>query len=84
MLLSVSLSRDAFHVLRSFSLSLFPLAQANNLNCTQDPATSEAKKEDEDPPRKPIIVRLYERYPWLKQREDYSLFIFPPENSYVA
>jgi hypothetical protein len=39
-------------------------------------------KTDEEVVKKTLIVRLYERYPRLKEREDYSLFLFSPEHKY--
>ena len=38
------------------------------------------KTDEEEEIKKPLIVRLYERFPRLKEREDYSLFILSPEN----
>lgn len=39
------------------------------------------KTEEEVVVKKRLIVRLYERFPQLKKREDYALFILSPENS---
>ena len=39
-------------------------------------------KTDEEVVKKTLIIRLYERYPRLKEREDYSLFLFSPEHKY--
>lgn len=43
---------------------------------------SATKTEEEVIVKKRLIVRLYERFPRLKKREDYALFILSPENPY--
>ncbi|XP_059352397.1 voltage-dependent T-type calcium channel subunit alpha-1G-like isoform X2 [Daphnia carinata] len=47
----------------------------------QTGANSTTKTEEEVVVKKRLIVRLYERFPQLKEREDYALFILSPENS---
>ena len=45
-------------------------------------ANSATTKADEEVvAKKPLIVRLYERFPRLKEREDYALFLLSPGNS---
>ena len=63
------------------------LAQPNNNNNSnfnfsipEVPGSNTATKTDEEEVKKPLIVRLYERFPRLKEREDYSLFILSPDN----
>jgi hypothetical protein len=61
----------------------------NSSNCNfstgegQTGATNSAttKTDEEVVTKKPLIVRLYERFPRLKEREDYALFLLSPENS---
>jgi hypothetical protein len=44
-------------------------------------ATTKTEEEVVVAAKKPLIVRLYERFPRLKEREDYALFLLSPENS---
>lgn len=56
--------------------------QSNNFPFTTElPGSNTAIKAEEPEEKKKLIVRLYERYPRLKEREDYSLFIFSPTNA---
>ena len=56
------------------------LLQSSNFNFDIRTSNAGLKSEDQELVKKSLIVRLYEFFPALKKREDYSLFLFPQGN----
>ena len=58
------------------------LLQPNNFNFEIRSSNAALKNEDQESEqvKKTMEEKLYERFPKLREREDYALFLFPPEN----